>query len=287
MSSMPVRLNKALADAGLCARRKADDLIFSGRVTVNGTLVTSPGEKVDPLKDVIAVDGKNLEAQSQAACCLLLHKPVQVVSTVKDPEGRPCVLEYVPKEHAHRRLYPVGRLDFFSEGLLLLTDDGPLANLLTHPRHHVPRYYEVLVRGWVDEQKLAIMRRGMHLAEGETLAPVDVFARQQGDDTVLCMTLFQGVNRQIRRMCRDLKLVVLRLVRVGLGPLELGDLPVGAARELSKAEVASLREAAHKAAEKAAQKAENRAAAAAAQREARAQAPKERKGPRPVVKKPG
>ena len=235
-----VRLNKALAHSGLCARRKADELIFAGAVSVNGEVVTEPGRQVDPEQDRIEVNGVPLAA-SVPPCHLVLHKPVQVVSTVRDPEGRATVLEFVPEKWRERRLYPVGRLDFFSEGLIMLTDDGELANRLAHPRHHLPRRYEVRVRGTVPETALAAMRKGMTLSEGERLARVEVEARPEELDTLLLMTLHQGVNRQIRRMCRDLNLTILRLVRTGLGPLELGSLAPGTVRELTEKELAALR----------------------------------------------
>ena len=238
-----MRLNKALSRAGLCARRKADALIFAGAVRVNGEVVAEPGRQVDPDRDRIEVNNVPLAA-NKSPCHLMLHKPVQVVSTTRDPEGRTTVLDLVPPAWRSRRLYPVGRLDFFSEGLLVLTDDGELANLLAHPRHHLPRRYEVRVRGAVPDSILDAMRRGMALSEGERLARVEVEARSQGSDTVLRMTLHQGLNRQIRRMCRDLNLTILRLMRVSLGPLELGDLASGSARELTEREVSMLRKTA-------------------------------------------
>lgn len=237
--STSLRLNKALAQSGLCARRKADELIFSGAVSVNGEVVREPGRQVDPARDHILVHGQALSSP-RMPCHLLLHKPVQVVSTVHDPEGRTTVLDLVPQTLRDRRLYPVGRLDYFSEGLILLTDDGELAHRLSHPRHHIPRRYRVRVRGLVPAAALNTMRRGMILAEGERLAGIEVTAESHGEESLLHMTLYQGVNRQIRRMCRDLGLVVLRLVRVGLGPLELGDLPSGGTRPLSKEEVSAL-----------------------------------------------
>jgi 23S rRNA pseudouridine2605 synthase len=238
-----MRLNKALSHAGLCARRKADELIFAGAVRVNGEVVAEPGRRVDLDRDRIDVNGVPLAA-SAPPCHLMLHKPVRVVSTARDPEGRTTVLDLVPPAWRGRRLYPVGRLDFFSEGLLVLTDDGELANLLAHPRHHLPRRYLARVRGAVSGQVLDAMRRGMTLSEGERLARVEVEAEARGRDTELRMTLRQGINRQIRRMCRDMDLTILRLVRVGLGPLELGDLAPGAVRELAQEEVAALRQAA-------------------------------------------
>lgn len=239
-----MRLNKALASAGLCSRRQADSLIARGSVTVNGQMVTELGCKVNTLEDDISVDGRPLpRAQKNASLrYFLLHKPVQVVTTVHDPQGRQTVIDLLPKAVREQRLFPVGRLDFFSEGLLLLTNDGELTNRLTHPRWHLPKVYHVKVRGNVTHAKLDIMRRGMRLAEGELLAPVEVECLYgDASSSVLKLTLHQGINRQIRRMCRDLNLVVLRLARVAQGPLELGSLELGQSRALSNAEIRALR----------------------------------------------
>ncbi|MEG2140903.1 MAG: pseudouridine synthase, partial [Bilophila sp.] len=174
MEKTTVRINKALADAGVCSRRRADELVAAGVVRVNGEVVASAGMQVRPGIDTIEVQGKALAAPCAEPCYLLLHKPIQVVSTAYDPEGRTTVLDLVPEAWQNRRLYPAGRLDFFSEGLVLLTDDGELTHRLVHPSHHLPRVYQVLVRGTVSEQTLDIMRKGMTLEEGETLAPVEV-----------------------------------------------------------------------------------------------------------------
>ncbi|MDD4700973.1 MAG: pseudouridine synthase [Desulfovibrio sp.] len=232
-------MNKAIAASGLCSRRKADEFILAGRVVVNGVPEVNPGRQVSP-QDAVAVDGRLLTG-AQNFCYLMLYKPVQVVCTVSDPEERPTVMDYLPEQLRRLRLYPVGRLDYFSEGLLLLTNDGQLAQRLTHPRHHQPKTYEVVVRGAVPEAALAAMRRGMILAEGEKLMPVNVDARIFQGRTLLRMVLHQGVNRQIRRMCRDLGLTILSLKRVAQGPLELSELAVGAARQLTHAEIAALK----------------------------------------------
>ena len=241
-SSEGVRLNKAIAATGHCSRRNADELILAGRVRVDGQPESNPARRVLPFES-ISVDGRVLSAP-QAFTYLMLNKPVQIVCTVSDPEGRPTVLDCLAPEYKALRLYPVGRLDYFSEGLLLLTNDGQLAQRLTHPRHHQPKTYEVLVRGTAPEGALKIMRRGMHLAEGEDIMPVEVIAQQVGGNTQLQMVLRQGLNRQIRRMCRDLGLTILRLCRVAQGSLRLGDLASGKARPLTDAEVARLRESA-------------------------------------------
>ena len=240
-----IRLNKVLAQAGICSRRKADQLIEEGRVTVNGKITAELGMAVLPGRDDIRVDGKLIRAlpgKMLKFTYIMLHKPVQVVCTVKDPQGRQTVMDLLPEDAKAKRLYPVGRLDYFSEGLLLLTDDGELTNKITHPRHHLPRVYQVRLREKPTSRQLEVMRGGMTLAEGEKLAPVEVDGDQE-DPRLLTMILHQGVNRQIRRMCRDLSLTVLRLTRTAIGPLQLGILPKGAARPLSVDEIAALKKA--------------------------------------------
>lgn len=246
-TSRLVRLNKALAGAGFCSRRQADALIAAGRVTVNGQCVTELGAKVDPERDVLAVDGTPATTTPQdiPPLTLMLHKRPGIVTTAKDPEGRPTVFDDLPPAYRSQRLFSVGRLDYFSEGLLLLTNDGDLAFRLTHPRWHVPKRYQVTVRGRVSPETFATMERGMTLAEGERLAPVRarLDTRLGPDRLVMEMELSQGVNRQIRRMCRDLGLTVLKLVRISQGPLMLGNLAPGACRELSAQELAAVRAA--------------------------------------------
>ena len=239
-----IRLNKALASARVCSRRKADELIAAGAVCVNGIVADELGLRINPATDKITVHGKPVGLppdgmKGQMHTYVMLHKPIQVVSTVRDPQGRPTVLEFLPEElRKTTRLYPVGRLDYFSEGLLLLTDDGELTNRLTHPCYRLPKRYEVRIRERPEKHTLEIMQKGMTLREGEYLAPTDV--EMQGNNTLL-LTLRQGVNRQIRRMCRDLGLTILTLRRVSLGPLCLGELPKGACRLLLPDEVAALK----------------------------------------------
>ena len=236
-----LRLNKAIAYSGLASRRGADEMILQGRVTINGAVVREPGTRVNPA-DTVTVDGTALPSQAgQEHAYILLHKPVQVVSTASDPQGRKTVLDLLPPEYAGKRLYPVGRLDYFSEGLLLLTNDGELTLRLTHPRFHQPKTYHVRLQQKPSATALEAMRAGMTLAEGEQLAPVEV-KLLNGSGIMLEMTLNQGVNRQIRRMCRDLGLTILRLVRVASGPLQLGDLAPGAVRRLHAREIAALKQ---------------------------------------------
>jgi len=238
-----IRLNKALAFAGVCSRRKADELITAGAVCVNGIVADELGQRIDPVADAITVHGKPVVLSSDGMAgqftYVMLHKPIQVVSTASDPEGRPAVLDFLPEElRKSTRLYPVGRLDYFSEGLLLLTDDGELTNRLTHPRYQLPKRYQVRVREHIESRMLDIMREGMTLREGERLAPVEVAVQE---DSTLLLTLRQGINRQIRRMCRDLGLTILSLRRISLGPLSLGDLAKGGCRLLLPDEVAALK----------------------------------------------
>lgn len=236
-----VRLNKALAQAGVCSRRSADELINSGRVTVNGE-PAGLGATVRPGLDDVRVDGRPVAAPSEAHLYFMLNKPVEVVTTARDPQGRRTVIDLMGQEAKGRRLFSVGRLDFFSEGLLILTTDGELANRLMHPSWHLPKLYRVTVREDVPAAALEAMRSGMTLAEGERLAPVKAgVVRKDSRSSEIEMELAQGVNRQIRRMCRDLGLTILKLVRVAQGPLRLGDLPKGRHRPLGPDELAALR----------------------------------------------
>lgn len=241
-----MRLNKALAQAGVCSRRAADALILDGQVEINGLVVRTPGTRVNPEKDRVCIKGAPVRLSRPGAAdhlYLALHKPGGVMTTAKDPQGRLTVLDLLPPDIRRRRPFPVGRLDRMSEGLLLLTTDGELTLRLTHPRYEHPKTYHVLVRGRVSPEKLQLMRSGMTLAEGDQLAPVLVrkLCREPGG-VLLEMVLRQGVNRQIRRMCRDLRLHVLRLVRVQQGPIRLGDLAPGAWRRLDPGETHDLME---------------------------------------------
>ncbi|MDO5537842.1 MAG: pseudouridine synthase [Desulfovibrionaceae bacterium] len=235
-----MRLNKYIASTGRCSRRAADELIEAGRVRLNGRPAKA-GDRVLP-GDAVTVDGRAVQIE-EGQVCLMLHKPVQVVSTASDPQGRRTVLDFVPEAYRHLRLYPVGRLDYFSEGLILLTNDGALAQRLTHPSHRQTKVYQVLVRGQVTAAVLRTLRGGMTLAEGDRTAPCEVMAAgAPNGETLLTITLHQGLNRQIRRMCRDTGLTVLRLKRVAEGGLGLGSLAPGQVRELAPEEVRALRE---------------------------------------------
>ncbi len=237
-----LRLNRAIAQSGLCSRRKADELIQSGRVRVNGCVADTPGLRVNPLSDHLEIDGTPISLLREEQLTLLLHKPPKVMTTFDDPQGRPTVLSLLPPEVRAQRPVPVGRLDFMSEGLLLMSTDGELTHRLTHPRYHLPKIYHVSIYGRVHDRSLDIMRKGMLLADGTSLAPVQVRVLEQSrKNTLLELRLVQGVNRQIRRMCADFKYKINFLRRVAQGPLCLGDLPQGRWRILNASELTALR----------------------------------------------
>ncbi len=228
-----MRLAKFLAHAGVASRRAAEELIRAGRVRVGEEVVRDPARDVDGHSGVV-VDGEAV-AIATSRLVYALHKPVGVVSTAHDPQGRPTVVELVPGE---RRLYPVGRLDADTSGLILLTDDGELAYRLTHPRFEVPKVYRATVRHPpVRDRALRALREGVRLEDGLT-APAR--ARRLAGDR-LELTIHEGRKRQVRRMCEEVGHPVVRLVRVRFGPLELGVLKEGRHRRLTPTEVEALR----------------------------------------------
>lgn len=227
------RLHKVLAQRGVASRRQAEELIRQGRVQVNGRPVTTLGTRVDPVRDRIAVDGTSVLPRRHPLT-VMLHKPVGVITTLSDPQGRPTVQELV--RGFNRRLVPVGRLDAMSEGLLLLTTEGDLAYRLTHPRYHVPRQYEVRLDGHPGREALSLLRTGVPLEDGRTQPARVHVLHTFPDSTLLSVTIFEGRNRQIRRMAEAVGHKVLELVRVGLGPLRLSGLKPGEARPLTREE---------------------------------------------------
>jgi 23S rRNA pseudouridine2605 synthase len=230
-----MRLAKFLAHAGVASRRAAEQLVFAGRVTVGGAVVRDPARDVGE-GDAVAVDGMPA-ALERRHVVYALNKPAGYVSTAKDPQGRPTVVSLVP---SRERLYPVGRLDADTTGLLLVTNDGELAHRLTHPSFEVPRVYRAQVRRPpVREPALRRLREGVLLDDGRT-APARV--RRLTPDR-LEIVLHEGRKRQVRRMCEAVGHPVVRLERIAFGPLRLGDLPLGGHRRLSAAEVERLRRA--------------------------------------------
>ena len=241
--SQTIRLQKILSVAGIASRRAAEKLIGDGRVTVNGLTVRRLGVCADPQSDDIRVDGRRV-ARPGRRRYLLVHKPRGVVTTRRDPQRRRTVLDLVPRLNDY--VYPVGRLDYDSEGLLLLTNDGEMASLLTHPSHGVARIYEATVRGCPTEQQLRRIAKGMRL-DGRRTVPAEVRrisnARTslRSDKACIEIVLREGRNRQVRRMFQSIGHPVVRLIRTSFGPLRLRGLKPGQARDLSAAELSVLR----------------------------------------------
>lgn len=234
---MRLRLQKLIAAAGLASRRTAEEWIAAGRVTVNGR-VAGLGDSADPAADEVRLDGRMVKSSARLYY-LLLYKPVGYVTTLRDPQGRPTVNELV--SGIPTRLHPVGRLDLTTEGLLLLTNDGALTHHLAHPRHEVDKTYLVRVRGQVEKADLARLAAGVDLEDGPT-APARVDkVRFSGGHTWFELTIHEGRNRQVRRMCETLGHPVSRLKRVRYAFLDLGGLRAGQFRELTAAEVARLK----------------------------------------------
>ena len=233
-TSQTQRLQKILSRAGISSRRAAEKLIQAGRVRVNGQTVTRLGTTADPRQDQIEVDGQLVELPDGWQY-FLLHKPPSVVSTLKDPEGRPTVRDLLTD--VRERVFPVGRLDYDSSGLLLLTNDGALTERLLHPRFQVPRTYQAKLGGVVAKKALSALRHGVRMDDGTLSAPAEVrILRTSVKKTWLEMVLRLGRNREVRRMCEALGYRVEKLVRVQYGPLSL-DVPVGAYRSLSPREI--------------------------------------------------
>ena len=229
------RLQKLTARAGICSRREAEKIISAGRVTVDGKIITEPGTKADPSKNKIRVDGKLLTFGAEKIY-LLLNKPRGYVSTVKDERGRKTVLALLG-ENFSERVYPVGRLDLNSEGLLILTNDGDLTNSLIHPRYEVSKTYRAKISGDLTEEKLDKLRAGIELDDGLT-APAEIYLLEKN---LVEVTIHEGRNRQVRRMFAAIGCDVKRLRRIKFAGLTLDGLKVGQFRELTAAEVAGLK----------------------------------------------
>jgi pseudouridine synthase len=235
------RLARFLARAGIASRRHAEELIAAGRVQVNGVTVTTQGTRIQPDRDSVVVDGKPVLSSTRRVY-LLLHKPAGYVTTAHDPQGRPTVLDLLSAELRALRVYPVGRLDIDTSGLLLLTNDGDFALHMTHPRYSMQKHYQALVQGCPSESALAAIRSGVTIAEDKghshKTAPAQVgLLRKAGSDCWLSLTIHEGRKRQVRRMLAAVGHPVLELIRVGIGPLAIGDVPAGKWRYLTNEEV--------------------------------------------------
>ncbi|QAY66200.1 pseudouridine synthase [Paenibacillus protaetiae] len=238
------RLQKILAQAGVASRRKCEEMIQAGLVEVNGEKVTELGAKADPAADVITVNGKRIRGEKKLY--LMLNKPKGVITSATDPQGRKVVTDFLPG--IKERVYPVGRLDYDTEGLLLLTNDGEFANLLTHPSHHVPKTYLATVRGVPHGTSLEKLQKGIKLEDGMT-APAEVEYHDidtEKNQATISITIYEGRNRQVRRMFDAIHHPVIRLKRVRFGELPLSPLPRGKYRHLNEEEIKELRDIAMK-----------------------------------------
>ena len=240
MADNRVRLQKYLSECGVASRRKAEEMIAAGKVRVNGRPALI-GDKIDPSRDTVEVGGKKIK-KSKGNTYIMLHKPRGFITTMSDEMGRKCVAQLV--ENVGKRVYPVGRLDRDSEGLLLLTDDGEFANAMTHPTKHVPKTYRVTVRPSVTEEQITALTVGVEV-DGRMTMPseVRILERQEGR-VVLEIIIYEGRNRQIRKMCEALGLEVARLKRTQIGSVKLGMLKQGDWRNLTDEEVHKLMTAA-------------------------------------------
>ena len=235
METQTIRIQKFFTDCGILSRRAAEEEIKKGRVKINGA-TAEVGQKIDPTRDRVEYRGQVIAAiEKPRFTYVMLNKPRGYLSTVTDDRGRHTVTELVADTGV--RLYPVGRLDMDSEGLLLLTNDGELTNRLTHPKHEIPKIYHVKIRGIVTAEQVKALSSAM-IIDGYRILPVKTELISVKDDTsVLRMTLFEGRNRQIRKMCESQSLTVLRLCRIAIGDLKLGNLAPGKWRYLTKTQV--------------------------------------------------
>ena len=233
-----IRLQKYFTDCGVMSRRAAEKEIEAGNVKVNGKTAIL-GMRIDPERDEVTLRGKRVMPTADELVYVMLNKPRGYVTTMSDEKGRPTVHDLTAS--VGTRVYPVGRLDMDSDGLLLLTSDGELANKLTHPRHEIPKIYEVTVSGKVDEKTLAALSAPMEL-DGYEILPVKCeITKENADTTLIRMTLYEGRNRQIRKMCENVGLKIKRLQRIAIGDIKLGTLALGKYRHLTEKEVAYLK----------------------------------------------
>jgi len=233
------KLQLILRDAGVESRRKAAEIVREGRVTVNGQFILDPAFLADPEKDHIKVDGKLLRLPAPEKFYYLFNKPRNVVSTMNDPEGRPCIGDLIKVLKKH--LFTVGRLDFDAEGLMILTNDGPVAHKLSHPSSQIPRTYMVKVKGLPDDARLSSIRKGMNLGEGDRLGEVSCnVVKRQKTTTWIRVVLKEGKKNELKRIFFRIGHPVRKIRRIAFGPFTLGTLPVGAWRPLTHSETASL-----------------------------------------------
>lgn len=269
MNDSKIRLQKYLAMAGVASRRKSEEMIAAGRISVNGQTITKLGTKIIPDKDQVAVDGKNIHVKSgkpgksgvtgvmgttgtvgmTGMVYILLHKPEGVITSVSDPQKRPVVMDFVRDIAGDTRIFPVGRLDYDSSGLILMTNDGQLTQKLTHPSNLIPKTYIALLRGVPSKSDLLAFKEGL-IVDNQKTAPAKIKIikkplanKTNNTNKANCtaqITIHEGKNRQVRKMCEAIGCPVLQLKRVAMGPLKLGNLPRGKARRLTQEEVSQL-----------------------------------------------
>ena len=228
------RLQKFMAACGVASRRKCEEIITDGRVKVNGTVVDVLGTTVDPQRDVVTVDGRKI-TRPVGPVYIMLYKPDAVVSTASDPEGRKTVLDCVSPES---RLYPVGRLDYHTEGLILLTNDGEAAYRLTHPKYEIEKEYIAVIKGQVSRPEILKLQSGV-VIDGVKTAPSKVAVVDMSEHTItLSVIIHEGRNRQVRKMFEAIDKEVIKLTRIRMGELFLGNMSVGDSRELNRVEIA-------------------------------------------------
>lgn len=234
-----IRIQKFFTDCDIMSRRAAEAAIAAGKVKING-VTAEIGQKIDTSSDTVEYNGKIITPMSNRSFTyIMLNKPRGYLSSVSDDRGRKCVTELV--KDANARLYPVGRLDMDSEGLLLMTNDGELTNKLTHPRHEIPKIYHVKIKGKVTDEEIAALSKSMDI-DGYTIQPVQTrLISIKNDYCVLEMTLYEGRNRQIRKMCEKVNLKILRLCRVAIGNVNLGELAPGKWKYLNKTQISYLK----------------------------------------------
>lgn len=232
-----MRINKYLASIGIASRRSIDEMVEGGRIKINGK-VAQHGDQIDPATDQITIDDREVKSREEEKVYIILNKPQGYTSTVAKIKGEKNVMELVSSK---TRLFPIGRLDRDSTGLILLTNDGELAQKLTHPKYHIPKTYEVKVLGNVTKTQVEMMEKGIKLEEGITKpAKIQIKHQSLPHHSILEITLYEGKKRQIRRMMAVLHLHVLELKRISIGAIKLGDLPIGKHRKLSKDEMEKL-----------------------------------------------
>jgi 23S rRNA pseudouridine2605 synthase len=231
LNQKTIRLDKFLSSKGLASRRKISQFLEKNKVSSNGTRLTKAGSRIDP-QSTIFVNGKKLKKPILEYW--LVNKPKGVISTAKDEAERKTIVSLVDST---QRLFPVGRLDKDTTGAIILTNDGQLTNKLTHPKYHLPKTYQAEIEGRIIPKKLEMIRNGVPLEDGQTAPAKTKIIKENKQKTILEITLFEGKNRQIRRMCLALGLPLLSLKRVSIGPLELANLKIGSARKLTKKEI--------------------------------------------------